>query len=81
MDRRRAERVHQRLGRFDESAVAFSVCIGQAHRNGDCFVQRARALGALGRNKQARADLDRAQELQPGLAEIVAEVRQNLRPE
>jgi tetratricopeptide (TPR) repeat protein len=56
-----------RRGRFADSAAAFGVCIGAAPDAAGCYINRALALVALGRNREALRDYDRALHLDPGL--------------
>jgi serine/threonine protein kinase len=63
---------YYRLGRFEDAALAFTVCTALAPKVAGCFYNRALAFGALGRNDRALADLDRALELDPGLAEAAS---------
>jgi serine/threonine protein kinase len=56
-----------RLGRYEEAALAYSVCIGAAPRAAGCFYNRALALAALGRTAPARRDHDEALRLDPNL--------------
>jgi serine/threonine protein kinase len=58
-----------RLGRFEDAALAFTVCTALAPRVAGCFYNRALAFAALGRNDHALRDLDRALKLDSGLTE------------
>ena len=49
-----------RLGRFEEAAAAFGVCIGAEPLAAACYYNRAAALAALGHNVRALADCERA---------------------
>lgn len=52
-----------RLGRFEESVSAFSVCIGTTPQNSDVYQRRGLALSALGRHAQAQRDFECAKQL------------------
>ena len=55
------------LGRFDESAAAFRVCIALAPDSAECYYNRALALGALGLAGKAIDDYTRALRRDPSL--------------
>jgi serine/threonine protein kinase/tetratricopeptide (TPR) repeat protein len=57
-----------RLGRYEEAAMAYSVCIGAAPRAACCFFNRALAFEALARDEQALRDYDQALRIDPRLA-------------
>ncbi len=59
-----------RLGRYEDAATAFSVCIGTAPRIAPCFYKRGLALAALGRHEQAQLDFDRALTIDPTLTRL-----------
>jgi serine/threonine protein kinase len=58
-----------RLRRFDDAALAFTVCTTLAPTVAGCFYNRALALLETGRTDLATRDLDQALELDPGLVE------------
>ncbi len=57
-----------RRKRYDDAALAFSVCIGAAPGNAKCHYHCALAWTALGRPDRALADYDYALQLDPALA-------------
>jgi serine/threonine protein kinase/Flp pilus assembly protein TadD len=57
-----------RQRRYEDAALAFSVCVGVAPGYARCRYHRALACTALGRADEALADYDRALQLDPGLA-------------
>jgi tetratricopeptide (TPR) repeat protein len=57
-----------RLKRYEDAALAFSVCVGAAPDIAGCYYNRALALAALSRTTQAVHDYDRALRLDPTLA-------------
>jgi tetratricopeptide (TPR) repeat protein len=65
-----------RLGRYEDAATAFSVCIGAAPEAATCFYNRALAFAALGRAGPARADFDQARRLDPCLMAAPADLVQ-----
>jgi serine/threonine protein kinase len=69
-----------RLGRYEDAALSYSVCIGAAPRPAGCFYNRALALAALGRAAAARRDRDEALRLDPGLAGLAYPDAKNSAP-
>jgi tetratricopeptide (TPR) repeat protein len=59
------------LGRYEDAATAYSVCIGAAPEAAGCFFNRALAFEALGRTERALQDYDQALRLEPTLAVAV----------
>lgn len=57
-----------RLKRYEDAALAFSVCVGAAPKVAGCYYSRALALSALDRTDEALHDYDRALLLDPTLA-------------
>jgi serine/threonine protein kinase/Flp pilus assembly protein TadD len=57
-----------RLKRFQDAALAFSVCVGSAPELPGCYYSRALALTALGRIDEAITDYNRTLQLEPGMA-------------
>jgi serine/threonine protein kinase len=64
-----------RLGRFQDAALAFTVCTTQAPKVAGCFYNRGLAFVGLGRNDLAQRDFDRARALDPNLAELLEKSR------
>lgn len=56
-----------RQGKYDDAALAFSVCVGAAPDQAPCYFNRALAYTALKRGPQAVHDYDQALRLEPGL--------------
>jgi tetratricopeptide (TPR) repeat protein len=54
-----------RMGRYEESIAAFSVCIGTAPNVAGYFYNRALSHAALGHSEQALHDYDRALQIDP----------------
>jgi serine/threonine protein kinase len=54
-----------RLGRWDDSVSAFSVCVGASPNLAGCFYNRALAYTALGRREQAMRDYDQTLRIDP----------------
>src|SRR5262249_880389 len=57
-----------RLKRYEDAALAFSVCVGAAPHLAGGFYSRAPALPRLGRPDDAVRDYDRALQLDPTMA-------------
>jgi tetratricopeptide (TPR) repeat protein len=57
-----------RLQRYEDAALAFSVCVGAAPEVPGCYYNRAVAFTALKRPDRALQDYDRAMQLDPTLA-------------
>jgi tetratricopeptide (TPR) repeat protein len=54
-----------RVGRYEDAVAAFSVCVGGGPDIAGCYYNRALALAALGRTRQALNDYDRVLQLDP----------------
>lgn len=61
-----------RLRRYEESLIAFSVCVALAPAQAECFYNRALVHSALRQTREALADYDRALKLDPSLTAAAA---------